>query len=192
MFTLLIALLSLQRVVELAICRRNRAKLRARGGIEYGQGHYPAMVAIHVGFYASLILEYHFVSRGWDPFWPFWLAVLVGAELLRVWVMASLGPYWSTRIVLVPGARLVATGPYRFIRHPNYIVVTLELLSIPMMCGAYVTAVVFSALNLLILRVRIREEEKALAANAPSFIRHPLPRFVPRFPSLSSSPRRRQ
>lgn len=180
MFELLMLLLLFQRVTELLLCRRNRKRLFARGGIEYGQEHYPAMVAIHSLFYISLIIEYTFASKGWNPYWPFWLAVLLSAEALRIWVFASLGPYWNTRIVLVPGADIVKKGPYRFIRHPNYVVVVLEVLSIPMLCGAYWTAVVFSILNLWILRVRIRAEEKALSAQLPQYRDNRLPRFLPR------------
>jgi methyltransferase len=106
--------------------------------------------------------------------------VLAGAEVLRVWVVRSLGPYWNTRIVLVPGATLVKKGPYRYVRHPNYMVIVLELLSIPILCGAYWTAAVFTGLNLLILRVRIRTEEKALAELCPEYEQPPLPRFLPR------------
>jgi methyltransferase len=182
MFTLLMSLLAIQRILELAICRRNRKRLYARGAIEYGKGHYPLMVALHVSFYVSLVLEYAFVSAGWDRRWPIWLALLLAAEVGRVWVMSSLGPYWNTRIVLVPGAEMVRKGPYRFIRHPNYVVIVVELLSVSMLCGAYMTAAVFTVLNLLMLRVRIREEERALAEFLPQYKSSRLPRFLPRLP----------
>ena len=180
MFVLLMSLLLIQRVTELILCRRNRKRLFARGAVEYGKQHYPAMVGMHVLFYISLVLEYIFFSRGWNPQWPFWLLLLIGAEALRTWVMSSLGPYWNTRIVMVPGSEMVKKGPYRFIRHPNYVVIVLELLSIPILCGAYLTATVFSVLNILILRVRIREEEKALRQQMPAYAGNSLPRFVPR------------
>lgn len=178
MFVLLLCLLALQRTTEVIISWRNQKWLRAHGAVEHGRGHYPIIVVLHVLFYASLILERRFLIRGWDPFWPVWLGLLLSAQILRIWAMASLGRFWNTRILVVRGAKAVVAGPYRYIRHPNYVAVAVEVLMIPMLCGAYITATAFSILNIVVLRTRIREEEKALrtlSAWEPGW----LPRFVP-------------
>jgi methyltransferase len=166
MFALLITLVVMQRLTELVIAARNRRWLLARGAIECGRGHYPVMVAMHVLFYTSLILEHRFASRGWDPLWLWWLAVLLLAQALRVWVQLTLGRFWTTRILVLPGAKPVRRGPYRFIRHPNYVVVALELLSLPMLCGALHRHRLHSD-EPAMLSVRIREEERALAKWMP-------------------------
>jgi methyltransferase len=162
-FALLVGLLAVQRIAELVYSHRNASRLRAQGAIEAGREHYPLIVALHVAFYVSLILERMYLISGWPRQWPFWLALLALAELLRAWVLKTLGPRWTTRILVVPGSERIRTGPYRYLRHPNYLAIVLEFLSIPMLAGAYRTALVFSVLNLLVLRIRIREEEKALA-----------------------------
>lgn len=163
MFALLILLLALQRVAELVYSHRNAQRLRAQGAIEAGRSHYPVIVALHVAFYVCLILERVYLVSGWPPSWPWWLALFVLAQLLRAWVLKTLGPRWTTRILVVPGSARIRTGPYRYLRHPNYVAIVLEFLSIPMLAGAYRTALIFSVLNLVVLGVRIREEEKAMA-----------------------------
>lgn len=159
MFTLFVSLLILQRLAELALSRRNGRRLLARGAVEAGRGHYPVMVAVHVAFYVCLVLEH----RSWSPHWQLWLSLLLLAQLLRLWVLRTLGPLWTTRILVLPGSEPVRAGPYRFQRHPNYLAVVIEIFSIPMLAGAYWTAAIFSLLNALVLFVRIREEEKAMA-----------------------------
>ncbi len=119
-----------------------------------------------------------YLARGWNPLWPVWLALLVLAQALRAWAIASLGRFWNTRIVVVPGFRPVVRGPYRFIRHPNYLAVVIEIFAVSVLCGAYLTALVFSALNAVVLHIRIREEEQALAEVAGADL-GALPRFVP-------------
>lgn len=163
MFALLVSLLALQRMAELIHSHRNVRRLRAQGAIEAGRSHYPVIVALHAAFYGCLILERVYFVSGWPPSWPWWLALFVLAQLLRAWVLKTLGPRWTTRILVVPGWPRIRTGPYRYLRHPNYVAIVLEFLSIPMLAGAWRTALVFSILNLLVLRVRIREEEKAMA-----------------------------
>jgi len=155
-----------------------------RGGIEAGHGHYPVVVALHVLFFLSLVAERHFLPKGWDPLWPFWLVILILSQLLRAWCILSLGRFWTTKIIVIPGERPVLKGPYRFIRHPNYVAVLVEILAIPILCGAYVTAGVFSILNALVLWWRIREEERALALLEGSDLRR-LPRFIPRMGAKS-------
>lgn len=178
MFTAYVGLLLLQRGIELVISHRNQKWLRRRGAVEYGRRHYPAIVGLHALFYASLVLERSFLARSWDPLWPFWLALLIFLQLVRVWLMAVLGRFWNTRILVIPGQQPVSKGPYRFVRHPNYAVVALEILAVAMTCGAYITAVAFSLLNALVLRVRIREEEAALRLSGVAELER-LPRFIP-------------
>jgi methyltransferase len=178
MFTVLIAVLVAQRLWEMAVSQRNQSWALSRGGIETGQGQYPVVVALHVLFFLSLVAEHHFLPRGWDPLWLFWFGLLVSSQLLRVWCVASLGRFWNTRIIVIPGERPVLKGPYSFIRHPNYLAVAVEILAIPMLCGAYLTAGVFSILNAFVLWWMIREEERALDLLDGGELRR-LPRFIP-------------
>jgi methyltransferase len=179
MFAALMAFLLIQRVLELVLAERNRRWAREQGGRESGQWHYPLIVAVHVAFYISLALEYRYLSSGWNPLWPVWLAILVLAQALRVWAIVSLGRYWNTRIIVIPGRKPVIKGPYRLIRHPNYLVVATEIFVIPVLCGAYFTAAAFSAINAVVLYLRIREEERALAGLGGLDLSR-FPRFIPR------------
>ncbi len=180
MFAVLFGFLLLQRLCELVLAERNRRWAMQQGGRETGQGHYPLLVGLHVLFYASLSLEYAFLSRAWNRFWPVWLLIFILAQSLRVWAIASLGRLWNTRIIVVPELKPVAKGPYRFIRHPNYAVVAVEVFVIPVMCGAYFTAILFSVLNAILISIRIREEEHALQ-EAGGINLSELPRFIPRY-----------
>jgi methyltransferase len=157
---ILVALIVLQRLVELVIARINTRNLVAAGGIEHGTGHYPLMVALHVAWLASLVV---FVPADavLDPL-LFVLFLLLQAG--RVWVIASLGRYWTTRVITVPGARLVKRGPYRWLRHPNYLVVVGEIAVVPLIAGAWEIALAFSAANAVLLWHRIRVENATLAA----------------------------
>jgi methyltransferase len=149
-----------QRLFELWLARRNRIWMKSQGGYEVGQEHYKWIVTMHVGFLATLLIE-GIQSRPptlWS--WLFLLFVLV--QFLRLWVIASLGPYWNTRIWVVPGHPLVKKGPYRYLKHPNYLIVASELLLLPLLFGAYLTAVIFSLLNAwFLLSIRIPQEESA-------------------------------
>jgi methyltransferase len=152
-----------QRLGELWLCRRNRRRLLARGGREVRPDTYKTMVALHVFFLAFLAIESYpwrvpADARTWAC-----LGALVAVTALRYWAIVSLGEYWNTRVVVVPGARLVRVGPYRFLRHPNYFVIVLEFLLLPLLMRAPVTLVLFSLANLAALRQRIRIEEAALA-----------------------------
>jgi methyltransferase len=162
-FWVFISFIIFQRLTELLIARRNEQFLKQQGAIEFGAEHYPWMVGIHTAFIFSVMLEVSLLNRELSAFW---LAILIGflfTQVMRVWSILSLGSYWNTKIIVLPGAQVVKRGPYHFIRHPNYLVVTLELLFIPMMFNAWITAIVFSCLNYLILSIRIPTEEKALA-----------------------------
>lgn len=166
MLTLLVlgvALVATQRLLELVLSRRNERRIRARGAVERGRGHYPLMVALHALWIASTLVEG--IVRGPEvpALWPVPLALFLLAQALRYWAVFSLGESWNTRILVVPGAKLVRRGPYKYLDHPNYVVVVVEILAFPLIFGAWVTALVFTALNAALLYVRIREEDRALA-----------------------------
>ena len=155
----IVGFLVFQRLVELGIARRNHRALVARGAIEFGRRHYPALVALHAGWLLALLGTI-------DPQTPVsipLLAVFVLLECGRVWVVVTLGSRWTTRVMVVPGAKRIRAGPYRFLNHPNYLIVCGEIAVVPLMFGAWTLALIASALNLLALRTRIRVENKALA-----------------------------
>ncbi|HLL97891.1 MAG TPA: isoprenylcysteine carboxyl methyltransferase family protein [Rubrobacteraceae bacterium] len=158
-----VGFVSIQRLLELALSRRHERLLRARGAIERGRGHYPLMVALHALWLLSTLIEGLLRGPGLPALWPIPAALFLLVQPLRYWAILSLGDYWNTRILVVPNAKLVARGPYRYLRHPNYVVVTVEVATFPLIFGAWVTALVFSVLNAALLFVRIREENRALA-----------------------------
>jgi len=152
-----------QRIIELQIAKRNERLLKARGGIEYGQTHYKYIVILHVLFLMAFFIE-SIVKRVQLASW-WWLAlfIFVMAQVMRFWIIYSLGLYWNTKIIVLPNADVVRKGPYRFLRHPNYVIVAIELVSLPLVFQAYVTAAIFSIANLfLLMQVRIPAEEAAL------------------------------
>ena len=158
-----VALVGLQRLVELLLSRRHERLLRARGAVERGRGHYPLIVALHALWLLSTLVEG--LLRGPDPsaYWPLPLALFLLVQPLRYWAIFSLGEFWNTRILVVPKTKLVRRGPYRYLRHPNYVVVAVEIFTFPLIFGAWITAVVFSTLNAALLYVRIKSENRALA-----------------------------
>ena len=162
----LVALVVVVRFVELGVAKRNRAWAMERGGVETGAEHYPVMVALHTALFAGCLLEVPLADRPFLPWlgWPM-LALLVGAHVLRWWCIRTLGPQWNTRVIRVPGAALVSGGPYRWLRHPNYVAVVVEGFALPLVHTAWVTALAFTVLNALLLRVRLRVENQALAAS---------------------------
>ena len=152
-------LVALQRLAELGYARRNARRLLAAGGVEHGAGHYPLFVALHGAWLVALFV---LVPAEAPADWG--LLGLYGLlQLGRLWVIASLGGRWTTRVIAVPGAALVKRGPYRFLRHPNYLVVALEIPLLPLAFGAWQIALVFGLANLALLAQRIRIEERALA-----------------------------
>lgn len=153
----IMAFVTLQRLSELVIARRNTARLLAAGAREVGGEHYPVMVALHTAWLAVL----WFTVGGRPIFLPL-LAVFAVLQLLRVWVLATLGPRWTTRIIVTRDAPLVRRGPFRFVRHPNYMVVTAEIAVLPLTFGLVWVALLFTALNAAMLTVRIRAENRAL------------------------------
>lgn len=154
---LIMALVTAQRLAELVIARRNTRALLARGAVEIGRGHYPVMVAMHASWLIAL-----WATVGGRPVNAVLLGVFVGLQLLRVWVLATLGGRWTTRVIVLPGAPLVSGGPFRFLQHPNYTVVVGEIAVLPLVFGLVGVAVIFSALNAAMLWVRISSEHRAL------------------------------
>jgi methyltransferase len=168
-YLLLILAVGVERIAELIVARRNLARSLARGGHEVGFAQYPFMVALHAGLLAGAVAEVWFGDR---PFltwlgWPM-LAVVVAAQGLRWWCIRTLGSQWNTRIVVVPGAPRITSGPYRWLRHPNYVAVVAEGVALPLVHTAWITALTFTVLNAALLTVRIRVEDAALRELAPT------------------------
>lgn len=157
----LIAFVIVQRLIELSYARTNTARLRANGGIEFGASHYPLIVALH----ASWIFGLWMLGRD-RPIIAVWFAVFVLLQAGRLWVITSLGRRWTTRVIVVPGAAPVVRGPYRWLRHPNYVVVATEIAVVPLALGLPIYALIFSLANAVLLAYRVRIENAALARAA--------------------------
>jgi methyltransferase len=153
----ILALVTAERVAELCLSKRNTRRLLEQGAREHAPGHYPLIVALHVLWLASL-----WWLAPARPIEGFWLGLFVLIEIARVWVLASLGSRWTTRIIVMPDAPLVRRGPYRFVDHPNYAVVVAEIAVLPLVFGLWWIALVFTIANGLLLWIRIREENRAL------------------------------
>jgi methyltransferase len=154
-----------ERIYELVVSRRNAATAFARGGIEYGQRHFPWMVALHTGLLLACIAEVVLLDRPFIPWlgWPM-LAIAIACQIARYWIISSLGSQWNTRVIVVPGAgRVTSRGLYRWFTHPNYVVVAIEGVALPLVHTAWITAIVFTVLNaVLLLGFRIPTENRAL------------------------------
>ncbi|SEH02799.1 methyltransferase [Nonomuraea solani] len=163
-YTLLIGLVVLERLAELAVARRNLAWARSAGGVEYGARHYPFIVVAHTALLIAAPAEVWLLGRPFVPAlgWPM-LAAVVLAQGLRWWCVGTLGRQWNTRVVVVPGLPLVRRGPYRWLRHPNYVAVVAEGIALPLVHSAWLTASAFTAANAVLLAVRIHVENAALA-----------------------------
>jgi methyltransferase len=158
-----LAIVIAQRLLELRVAKRNERWALSRGAREYGSEHYPLIVALHIAWIVGIAVEG--IARGSQAsaLWPLWLSLFTVAQIGRYWAMSSLGMYWNTRILIVPGGERVRRGPYRFLNHPNYVIVALELLSGPLIFGATFTAIATTLANAaLLLAVRIPAEERAL------------------------------
>jgi len=161
----ILLLLAGERLLELMISRRNEARLRSRGAVEVGAGHYPTMVALHTAFLVACPLEVWWLDRPFLPLLAAFAALALALSMgLRYWVIAALAGRWTTRVLVLPGAPAVTGGPFRHLRHPNYLAVVLEFFAVPLLHTAWWTALVGSAANAALLAVRIRTEEAALAA----------------------------
>lgn len=169
-YVVLVAAVAAERVAELVVSKRHADWAFARGGVEYGRSHYPVMAILHAALLASCVVEVAVADRPFVPWlgWPM-VAIVLATQALRWWCVAALGAQWNTRVIVVPGYPLVTEGPYRWLRHPNYLAVTVEVAALPLVHTAWVTAVVFSIANaVLLLGFRIPVEERALATAEPS------------------------
>lgn len=159
-------LLALERLVELAISRRNAAWSLEQGGIEYGGDHFIYMKLLHTGFFIACAAEVVLLERPFIPILGFpMLGVALLAQAIRFWVISTLGKRWNVRVIVVPGLPAVSSGPYRFLKHPNYLAVVLEGFAVPLIHTAWITALTFTLLNAWMLSVRLRCENEALATH---------------------------
>ena len=180
-YLVLLVLIALERLLELARSRRNAAWAFARGGIEVGRGHFRFMTVLHTLFLPACALEVWLLDRQFVlalglPM----LGLVLLAQGLRWWAVATLGRRWNVRTIVVPGLPVVRRGPYRFVRHPNYVAVILEGIAVPLVHGAWLSAAGFTLLNLPLLAIRVRCEEEALAEHSDYARLEDVPRFVPR------------
>lgn len=161
-FLIIITLVIVQRIIELIIAKRNEAIMLSKGAYEVGKEHYPYMIALHTFFFLSLMIEVMYFHLTTSVLFPILFSFFIIVQCIRVWCLTSLGQFWNTKIIILPGANVVKKGPYKFFRHPNYVVVSTEIVLLPLMFEAYFTAILFTLLNLAILSIRIPIEEKAL------------------------------
>lgn len=162
-YALLIVAVGVERLAELVVSTRHARWSFERGGVESGRGHFPPMVALHTGLLVGALLEVVLLDRPFVPWlgWPM-LALALGSQALRWWCIGTLGVRWNTRVIVVPGLPLVSGGPYRLLRHPNYVAVVVEGFALPLVHTAWLTALLFTLLNVPLLAVRIRCEDRAL------------------------------
>ena len=166
----------LQRAAELLLSARNARRVRALGGIEHGAGHFPLLVLVHALYPAALFSEVVALGARPGPLWPAWLGLWLAAQALRYSAIRALGERWNVRVLVVPGMPPVRQGPYRWMAHPNYVAVAVELIAGPLLFGAWRTAAGISMLNLVALSIRIQAEEAALAAAGGADAPGPRPR----------------
>jgi len=162
-YTMVVGAVALERLFELWLARRNTVHQMAAGGTEYGSRHYPAMVMLHTGFLAGCVAEVWLAGHIFIPTLGYTMfAILITAQAIRYWVVTTLGRQWTTRVIVVPGAQRIRTGPYRFLSHPNYVAVVGEGIALPLIYGNWITAAVFFVANGILLTIRIRCENRAL------------------------------
>jgi methyltransferase len=163
-YVVLVAAVAAERIAELVVSKRHAAWAFARGGVEHGQGHYPVMAVMHTALLVACVGEVAVANRPFLPWlgWPM-VVLVVATQALRWWCIATLGKQWNIRVIVMPDLPLVTGGPYRWLRHPNYVAVAVEVAALPLVHTAWVTAIVFSAANaVFLLSVRIPAEERAL------------------------------
>lgn len=158
----LLGFIILQRLFELIVAKRNEKWMKERGAIEREADHYKWFIIIHVFFFISILMETLWRGNSTLPLNYTLLIFFILTQMARIWCIASLGRFWNTKIIILPGERLVSKGPYKYVKHPNYIIVGIELFIIPLLFGAIITAILFPMLHILLLTVRIPAEERAL------------------------------
>jgi len=166
LFVVLVVATGFERLAELVVSTRNARWSAARGGVESGRGHFPPMVALHTALLVACLVEVLAADRPFLPWlgWPM-LALTLASQALRWWCITSLGPRWNTRVIVVPGLAPLTRGPYRFLRHPNYVAVVVEGFALPLVHTAWTTALAFTVLNaVLLLGFRLPAENRALAS----------------------------
>ncbi|WP_078380246.1 isoprenylcysteine carboxyl methyltransferase family protein [Sutcliffiella halmapala] len=183
MFLIFFLFIIFQRLGELSIAKNNERWMKENGALEFGENHYGYMVFMHIAFLVCFLLEVLVFAKTIHPLWPVIVILFMVTQGLRIWAITSLGRYWNTKILVVPSATIVRKGPYRFLRHPNYLIVGLEIFLIPVLFQAYITAALFTILNVWMLSVRIPIEEKALSHTASDYSDYILEksRFTPKF-----------
>jgi methyltransferase len=168
MYYAMLVVIAVERLAELVVSQRHAAELLRRGGVEYGQRHFPVMVALHVALLIGCWVEPMTMGRSFIPTLGYsMIAVVVAANALRWWCIATLSTRWTARVIVLPGLPLVNTGPYRWFSHPNYVAVVVEGVALPLAGSAWITAITFTVLNAALLTVRLRCETQALVAAAP-------------------------
>ena len=181
LYTSLVALVALMRLAELGVSRHNIRRLLNRGGVEVGRSLYPWMVVVHTSFLVACVAEVWLLDRPLTPLLAIAMLCLLGvAAGLRWWAISTLGDRCSTRVVFVPGDPPVTTGPFRWLRHPNYLAVMIEFVALPLVHTAWLTAAAFSLANGIVLAIRVKTEEAALASSSNYLeVMHDRPRFHP-------------
>ncbi|WP_164668800.1 isoprenylcysteine carboxyl methyltransferase family protein [Virgibacillus doumboii] len=166
MWLFIIAVIA-QRLAELYIAKRNEVWMKSKGGIEKGEKHYKLFILLHCLFFTSMILEATLYDHSYAGLNYFLLSIFVLSQIGRIWCIQTLGKFWNTKVIVLPGVALIKKGPYKYVKHPNYIIVAAELFVIPFLIGAPITGMIFPVLHLLLLKIRIPSEEKALTKATP-------------------------
>jgi len=161
-FWIFFAFLISQRVLELFLAKRNEQIVKSKGALEFDRDGYKYIVAMHVAFFISLALEKFSLQRELNKFWVLFLFIFFIAQTLRYWAISSLGVYWNTKVLVVPNFHIITKGPYKYLKHPNYIAVIIEIAVIPSIYSCYLTSILFSIINFILVRRRIEIEENAL------------------------------
>ena len=161
-FIIFITVVIVQRISELILAKKNENYLRCRGAVEYDKWGYKYIVLMHILFFISVITEFVFLGRQLNEYWKVLLIIFICTQLLRYWAIFTLGRRWNIKILVLPNSEPIRSGVYKYLKHPNYIAVIIEIAVIPLLLSCYYTAIVFSILNLIVLKRRIRIEEKAL------------------------------
>ena len=161
-FLIFVVFLAVQRISELFLAKRNEKSLKVLGGVEYDSAGYKVIVFMHIAFFLSFAAEYYIFKRTFNHLSSVFFIVFLLTQLLRYWAIFSLGKFWNTKIIVLPDKNLIKKGPYKYIRHPNYLAVIIEIALIPLIFSCYITSIIFSLINFLLLSRRVKIEERVL------------------------------